>query len=227
MFIDLLIFGVVIGAAWVGFQRGLIQPLLAELFVMLSALILLHNRSAFAGITSALFHAGGVFAVVIGLVLAGLLGYVGARLGGAIHKMPAVRGVDGFLGVWMQALFAIGFCYVLISGIIVMDRAFNPVSGAPTINAAQLQSLETQLGANAFTATVVDGHALQAFDAQASRPGGVRLSDLPGIGVIQGIEHDFLQPQLAGSHLASLVMSVGRHIPGLGHLGPRDLPRKQ
>ena len=43
------------------------------------------------------------------------------------------------------------------------------------------------------------------------------------------IERDALVARLeaAGSRLAPTIMSVGRHIPGLGHYGPRDLPRRR
>jgi hypothetical protein len=221
--VDVLIVLVLIATAWLGFQRGLVQPLLAEVLALGTILVILHNRSGFAAAMQALFHANGLVTVLIALVLAGLMGYLGARLGGAIHKMPVVRGVDGFVGVWLQALFGIGLLYVLISGIIVMDRAFAPLT-AQTVNAAQLRALERQLGANPFTASLVDGHDLQPFDARATKPGGVRVSDLPGIGALLSLQHDVLQPQLAGSHLAPFVMNIGRHIPGLGSLGPRDLP---
>ena len=226
MIIDVLILVVVIATAWIGFQRGLVQPLLAELLALATILIILHNRSGFAAAMQALFHANGLLSALIALVLAGLMGYLGARLGGAIHKMPVVRGVDGCLGVWLQALFGIGLMYVLLSGIIVMDRAFAPLTAA-TVNAAQLRTLERQLGANAFTSSVVDGHDLQPFDARARKPGGVRVADLPGIGALQSVQRDVLQPQLAGSHLAPLVMNVGRRIPGLGPFGPRDLPTRR
>ncbi len=226
MIIDVLIVLAVVSAAWVGFQRGLVQPLLAELFVLFTLLIILHNRSGFAATTAAVFHLGGFLAVVVALVLAGLMGYLGGRLGGAVHRMPVVRGVDGFLGVWVQALFGIAICYLLITGIIVADRAFAPLT-APNVNAAQLRTLERQLSSNAFTSTFLDGPELQGLDARAARPGGVRLADVPGIGALQSVSRDILEPQLASSHLAPFVMSVGHRIPGLGPFGARDLPRKR
>ncbi len=226
MIIDVLIVLVVIATAYVGFQRGLVQPLLAELFALATGLLLLRNRTGFAAATQAFFHANGLVTVLIGLVLAGLMGYLGARLGGSIHKMPVVRGVDGFLGVWLQVLFGIGLLYVLISGIIVMDRAFDPITAA-TVNARQLQAMEAQLDANAFTSSVLDDGELQSFGARAARPGGVKVSDLPVIGALMNLQRDFLQPQLAGSRLAPFVMNVGRRIPGLGPFGPRDLPAKK
>jgi hypothetical protein len=223
--IDVLIVVVVLGTAWVGFQRGLVQPLLAELFGLGTLLIILHNRDAFASFTGALFHAGGFLAVVVAIVLVGLMGYLGARLGGAIHRMPVVRGLDGFLGVFLQALFGIAICYVLISGIIISNRALVALT-TPSVNAAQLAAIERQLGGNAFTSTVVDGNEQKSIDVLAAKPGGVKLADLPGISQLQTTTRDLLAPQLAGSHLAPFVMNVGRHIPGLGPFGPKDLPKR-
>jgi hypothetical protein len=224
--IDVLIVLVVAATAWLGFQRGLVQPLLAELLALGTLLVILHNRSSFAAVAAAFFHASGFLAVVVAAVMAGLMGYLGARVGGMIRKMPVVTGVDGFLGVWLQALFGIGLCYVIISGIIVMDRAFSPIS-TQNVNAAQLGALERELSANAFTSGAVDRHELRSFEARAARPGGVAVADLPGLSVLQGLQRDLLEPQLASSHLARLVMSVGRHIPGMGPFGPQDIPARR
>lgn len=226
MVIDILILLVVIGAAWIGFQKGLVQPLLTELLALGTLLFILGHRDGFLAAADTFFHANSVLAVFIAVVLAIGMGYLGARVGGAIHKMPAVLGVDGFLGVWMQALLAVAFCYVLISGIIVMDKTFTPLS-TPTVNGPQLTSIERQLASNPLTASVVDIHQLRSFDARAAKPGGVRITDLPGVSQLQTVYHDFLQPQIAGSRLAPAVMSVGRHLPGLGEFGPRDIPRKR
>jgi len=224
--IDALIVLVVLAAAWVGFHRGTVQPLLAELFALGTLLLILGNRSGFAAAMEALFHAGALLAVVTALLLAGLMGYLGARLGGAIHRMPVVRGVDGFLGVWIQALFGIAICYLLISGIVVMDRALTPLK-ASTVNAAQLAALERQLAGNPLTSSLVDIRILHTFDKRAAGAGGVRIADLPGISQLQGIYRDLLQPQVSGSRLAPFVMNVGRRIPGLGSFGPGDLPGRR
>lgn len=225
MLIDIVVLVVVLTAAWMGFQRGLAQPLLAELFGLGTLLVILHNRDTFTSVAGALFHANAVLAWFMALILAVVMGYVGARLGGVIRKMPAVQGVDGFLGLWLQALTGVAVCYLLISAVIAMDRAFTPVT-TPTVKAAQLQAVESVLRTNPLTAGAVDSRDLQPYEALTSRGAAVNLADLPGIGALVGIDRDVLQPQLAGSHLAPFVMSVGHHIPGLGPYGSRDLPRR-
>lgn len=226
MIIDVLIVLIVLGAAWVAFQRGLIQPLLAELLALGTLLIIYHNRSGFLALTGAVLHANAVLAFFLALILAAVLGYAGAQVGGIIHKMPVVRGVDGFLGLWVQTIFGIGLCYLLISGMIVMDRTFTPIS-TPTVNVTQLQTIERQLSSNLFTAGLVDSHDLQPYQAQATKTGSVQLADLPAIGQFQNIYKDFVKPQLAGSRLAPAVMSIGHRIPGLGHLTSKDLPKRR
>jgi hypothetical protein len=224
--IDFLIVIVVGGAAWLGFQRGLVQPLLAELFALGALLLILHNRATFAAGAEAILHVSGLLAAVVALAFSLMMGYLGGRLGGLIRRMPVVTGVDGFVGVWLQALFGIAICYLVISGIIVLDRTFTPIT-TPNVSAVQLAAIEGQLAGNPFTSGAVDDHELQPFDARASRPGGVALADVPGISGLQGAERDLLRPQLVGSHLSHSVMSVGRHIPGLGPYGPQDLPKRR
>jgi len=225
--IDLLILAVVGGAAWVGFRNGMIQPLLAEVLGLgtLFFLLLAHREGWFAFV-QAVLHGNAVLAVFLALVLAVGFGYLGARLGGAIKRMPVVQGADGFFGIFLQTLIGVGFCYVLISGLIAMDKAFTP--STTTVSAVQLQGMEQRLRTNPFTASAVNSVALEPFLAQAGKPAGVRVADLPGIGALEGMYSTFLRSQLAGSHLAPAVMTVGRRLPGLGHTyTSRDLPSRR
>jgi Colicin V production protein len=224
--IDIVIALVVVGAAWIGYKRGLVQPLLAEVLSLGTLVLILHNRSGFAAVVGALFHANAILAALVAVVVVGAVGYVGLRIGGAIHRMPAVRGWDGFIGVWLQALTGVAVCYLLISGIIVMGSAFGPILNSPTLSATQLAVIEARLDSNPFTGGLIDSNDLDPFASQARRPAGVRVTELPQIQQLQAVYADFLRPQLAGSHLAPFVMSVGRHIPGLGPYGPRDLPSR-
>lgn len=225
MLFDIVIVLVVLGTAWMGFQRGMVQPLLAELFGLGTLLVILHNRDAFAALADTFFHANAVLAAIMAVILAIVMGYVGARLGGVIRKMPAVQGPDGFVGVWLQVLTGIGISYLLISAVIVMDQVFMPIT-TTNITAKQLQAVETGLKANTLTAGAVDSHDLEPFRARAARGSPVAIGDLPGISQLNSLDRDILMSQLAASHLAPAIVGVGRHIPGMGHYTSRDLPKR-
>lgn len=224
MIIDIVIALVILGAAVLGYHKGFVQPLLAELFALGTLLLILRNRDGFATAAQALFHANAALAVIMGVVLAVLAGYLGARLGGAIHRMPAVRGVDGFLGIWMQAVVAIAFLYLLVSAVIVMGQAFTPVVNASTATPGQVRTIGRLLASNPITASMVGGHDLERLDRLGGAASAVKTADLPLLPQVQGIYADVLQPQLSGSRLAPWVLRVGQHLPGLGSLGPADIP---
>jgi Colicin V production protein len=225
--IDIVIALVILGAAVIGYYKGFVQPLLAELFALGTLLLILRNRDGFAAAAQALFHASGVLAVVMAIVLAVIAGYMGARLGGAIHRMPAVRGVDGFLGVWMQVVVAVAFLYLLVSAVIVMGQAFNPVANATTANPAQVRTIGRLLGSNPITASMVGGAEMDRLDQLARRSSAVKTADLPLLPEVQSIYTDVLQPQLIGSRLAPWILRIGQHLPGLGGFGPADIPGKK
>ena len=123
MIIDILVALMVLGAAFVGFQRGFIQPLLGEILFVGWLLFLLNNRDAYMTFMSGVLHANAFVAVFVALIIAGVFSYAGLRLGGIVHRMPSVRGWDGFFGVFVQALAATVLAYGLLSAMVVMDRS--------------------------------------------------------------------------------------------------------
>jgi hypothetical protein len=217
--IDVVIALLVLGGAWLGFKHGFVQPLLAEVFSLGSLAVLLHVRDGFAGLMQALFHANGFLTVLMGLIIVGVMGFLGARLGDSIRKMPAVLGVDGFVGIWLQTAAGALLAYLLISGMILIGRA----APTPSLNVGQVRAAEATLGSNPFTAGVL-GSADQTALALQARKAPVAAADIPVLGGLRGLYDQILEPQLASSHLASRVMGFGQHVPGFGALGPRDLP---
>jgi hypothetical protein len=222
--IDILIVLAVLGAAFVGFQRGFIQPLLAEVLALGSLLILLDNRDGYLAFVSGVLRGNAAVAVVLALVIAGLLGYAGARAGRVIHRMPSVRGWDGFLGVFVQALVAVLFLYALFSAMLVVGRAVAPSARTGTLTAAQARLVQQQLDSNRLTAPLGQSPEFRALLRQATKPGGARVTEAAQLNEVETTYQDLLSPQLASSRLAPAVMVIGDHVPGYGHFGPRDLP---
>jgi len=223
--IDILIVLMVVGAALVGFQKGFIQPLLAELLFVVTLLVLLDNRNAYLAFMQGVFHANAVIAVFVALILAAVFGYVGARLGGLVHRMPSVRGWDGFLGIIIQALVAVVIAYSIISTMIVLDRAVGPSVNNSALTLAQARGLQKELESNAFTAPLGDSADFRALLTRATKPGGAHITDAAGLNQVVTLYQDLFLPQLERSRLAPMVMGIGDHVPFFGHFGPQDLPK--
>lgn len=222
--LDVLIALTLLIAVFVGFQRGFIQPLLVELSFLLTLLILFHDRRGYLDTMSRYFHVNAVLAVFLGLIVAVVIAFFAGRLGGLIHRMPVVRGADGFVGVFGQAFVAILVCYSIACALIALDHAFTPTVNAATLSLAQVEGMRKQLASNSLVSNLVDWKDFKRLEEQAKKPGGARIGEAPQLNQLASIYEDFLQPQLAGSRLVPVVLGIGQRVPGIGKYGPRDLP---
>ncbi len=225
MFIDIAIAIALLIAIYVGYQRGVVQPLLVEIFFLVALLIIIRDRVAYQAAMEKFLHTNAVLDVFLALIVAVVAGFVGGQLGGMIHRMPVVRGVDGFLGVFVHAAFVLVVSYILLSALVAFDKAFGPTVNATSLTLKQVQTLQTNIESNPLAAFFVDEKDLNKLKQQSTQPGGARLETVTQLSQLQSFYEQFLQPQLAGSRLAPYIMRIGQKIPVIGHVGPNDLPK--
>ncbi len=139
MILDIFIAVVFVAAVVVGFQRGVIAPFLSEVGFIGTLIVILRNRQPFAATIERITHTSTpVLPVVAAVLLAIILGYVGGFIGTRIHRMPVVRGVDGFLGLFLHTLLAILFLYLVVAALVVAHNAFVPLESAAKLTLAQV-----------------------------------------------------------------------------------------
>lgn len=226
MLIDIVVVVLLLVAVWVGYQQGVVKPLLVEIFFLLAVVIIIRDRHAYESAMQKYLHANVIMSVFLALVVAVVAGYIGGILGGMIHRMPVVRGVDGFLGVFVHAAVVLVFAYVALSALIALDKAFAPTLSATSLTAKQVQTLAANVRGNPLTAMLVDEKDLNKLKSQTAKPGSTaHIETVPQLDQLQTFYEQFLQPQLAGSRTAPIVLRIGQRIPVLGHSGPADLPK--
>ena len=225
MFIDIAIVVALLIAIYVGYQRGVVQPLLVEIFFLIALLIIIRDRHAYQAAMEKYLHSNAVLDVFLALIVAVVAGFVGGQLGAMIHRMPVVRGVDGFLGVFVHAGFAILISYVLLSALVAFDKAFSPTVNAASLTLKQVQTLQSNIEGNPLAAFFVDEKDLAKLRQEATTSGGARLETVSQLSQLQNFYEQFLQPQLDSSRAAPIIMSIGQKIPVIGHAGPKDLPK--
>lgn len=224
MIFDGLIGLAVLAAAAAGFWRGFLQPFLVE-FLFIFVLLLLAGNSTYNGLLARLLHANAVLDVFIALLLAVVAAYAGGRVGGFVRRLRQVRGPDGLVGFLLQAAVAVLASYWVLSGLVVLDRAFAPVNSLPRVDTAQVSTMNRLLLSNSMTSRLVDHAELRRLAAAAAKTGGARLDSAAELHQVQSIYEDFLRPQLVSSRLARTVMAIGQRAPRSGNVGPSALPR--
>lgn len=223
MIIDAIVVLLLIVALVIGFQRGVIQPLLAEIFFFGTLLAVFRFHDQYTNEMQKLLHLNAVLSVFVALILAVVMGAIGGSIGGAFRRMQAIRGIDGLLGVFVHVLVTVIVIYIAISALVTLDNAFEPALKSASLTLAQVNALENQILSNPITAATVSKSDLQALKTAASKPSGAHLDSVAGIHQLQQIYTDFLQPQLHSSRTVPVILGIGKRIPFVGHVGPNDL----
>ncbi len=223
MIIDIAIALVLLLALVLGYQRGVIQPLMAEIFFFGTLLVIFRFHDTYTNEMQKLLHLNAVLSVFVALILAVIIGAIGGAIGGAFHRLEAIRGVDGLLGVFVHVAVTLVVIYLGVAALVTLDNAFEPTLKTATLTLAQVNQLENWILSNPITAAMVSKQDLAALKTAAAKSTGASIDSVAGIHQLQQIYVDFLQPQLHGSRAVPVILSVGSHIPIIGHVGPSDL----
>ena len=223
MIIDIIVVLALLIALFVGYQKGVIQPLLAEIFFFGTLLLVFRFHEQYTNEMQKLLHLSAVLSVFVALILAVVMGAIGSGIGGAFRRIESIRGVDGLLGVFVHVVVTLIIIYLAVSALVVLDNAFEPALKTASLSAAQVQQLESEILSNPITSAMVSKQDLQALKDAAAKSSGAHLDSVAGIHQLQQIYTDFLQPQLHSSHSVPVVLSIGRHLPFIGKVGPSDL----
>jgi uncharacterized membrane protein required for colicin V production len=221
--IDIIVVLVLVIALITGYQRGVIQPLLAEIFFFGTLLAVFRFHDQYTNEMQKLLHLTPVLSVFVALILAVVAGAIGGSIGGAFHRMEAIRGVDGLLGVFVHILVTLVVVYFAVSALVVLDNAFEPALKSASLTLAQVNQLENEILSNPITAAMVSKSDLATLKADAAKTGGAHVDQVAGIHQLQTIYSDYVQPQLHGSRMVPFVLSFGHRLPFIGHVGPSDL----
>jgi uncharacterized membrane protein required for colicin V production len=221
--LDILIVLIIAISLFLGFQRGVIQPLMAEIFFFGTLLVVFRFHDQYTSQMEKLLHLNAVLAIFVALILAVIMGAIGGAIGGAFHRIEAIRGIDGLLGVFVNAVVTLVVLYLAISALVALDNAFEPTLNRATLTLQQVNDLEQWLVSNPVTAAMVSKEDMQTLKDAANKSSGASIDSVAGIHQLRQIYVDFLQSQLHGSRIVPYILGFGSRIPVIGHVGPSDL----
>ena len=223
MFIDIAVGLLILVALFLGYQRGVIQPLMAEIFFFGTLLLVFRFHDQYTTQMEKLVHINAVISIFVALIAAVILGAVGGAIGGAFHRMEAIRGIDGLLGVFVHVVVMLIVIYLGISALVTLDNAFVPTINKATLTLDQVNQLESTILSNPITSALVSKDDLAALKKAAETTNGANIQSINGIKQLDQIYTNFLEPQLHSSRTVPIILGIGQHLPLIGHVGPGDL----
>jgi uncharacterized membrane protein required for colicin V production len=221
--IDIVVVLLLVVALITGFQRGVIQPLMAEIFFFGTLLAVFRFHDQYTSMVDRYLHLSAVLAIFLALIIAVVLGFVGGAIGGMFHRVEAIRGVDGLLGVFVHVVVTLVVIYLAVSALVTLDNAFEPALKSANLTLQQVNQLENQIVSNPITAALVSKSDLQSLKDKAAKNKSATLDSVAGIHQLQQIYTDYLQPQLHGSRAVPFILAFGKRLPFIGRVGPEDL----
>ena len=223
MIIDIVIVFILLVAAFLGFQRGVIQPLMAEIFFFGTLLLVFRFHDQYTSAMQTYLHINAILSVFVAIILAIVMGAIGGGIGGMFHRIESIRGIDGLLGIFVHLAVTLVVIYLAISALVTLDNAFQPTIASASLTLAQVNTLESWIQSNPITSAMVSKSNLKALKDAATGANGAHIDAVQGIHQLQQIYTGFIQPQLHGSRAVPIILSIGSHLPFIGHVGPKDL----
>jgi len=221
--LDIAVVLILLVALFLGYQRGVIQPLMGEIFFFGTLLVIFRFHDQYTSEMQKLLHINAVLSVFVALIAAVIVGAIGGSIGGAFHRLEALRGIDGLLGIFVHVAVTLVVIYLAVSALVTLDNAFEPTLKSASLTLTQVNQLENLILSNPITAAMVSKQDLDALKKAASKASGASIDSVAGIHQLQQIYVDFLQPQLHSSRAVPVVLGIGARIPIIGHVGPSDL----
>ncbi|MHB8571472.1 MAG: CvpA family protein [Candidatus Dormibacteria bacterium] len=213
--VDLGVVLVLVAALFLGWRRGLLQPLVAEVAFLLAGWYALGHSDLLAGLTG-----NRIPAPLAGLGFTLLAGFAGGLLGrqvaGLMRRLPGMALLDGSLGAALNLAVAGVLAYVLLGAACSFDNLLGPLRAAAAVTSTQVADLERALAGDPVAASLVDPATLATLRRQAAAE-PIPLSQLGQADALLGFWESDVHPQLAQSRVLPVVLAVGERIPWLGH----------
>src|SRR5207245_8263207 len=173
--IDIIVLLLLVVALIIGYQRGVIQPLMAEIFFFGTLLVIFRFHDTYTNEIEKLLHLDAVLSVFVALILAVIIGAIGGAIGGAFHRLEAIRGVDGLLGIFVHVAVTLVVIYLAVAALVTLDNAFEPTLKTANLTLAQVNQLETWILSNPITAAMVSKQDLAALKTAANKSTGASI----------------------------------------------------
>src|SRR2546427_10389899 len=99
---------------------------MAEIFFFGTLLAVFRFHDQYTTEMQKLLHLTPVLSVFLALIIAVVLGAIGGAIGGLFHRMEAIRGVDGLLGVFVHGAVTVGVIYPAAPPLVTLHNACQP-----------------------------------------------------------------------------------------------------
>jgi len=210
--VDIAIVAVVVIGMVIGWRKGFITPVIAQVGAALGLWTVFNSPLAGNLPSGPVTLGGGAAAAIAGGYV---LGWVGPFLVGLISRFKLIKRLDQLAGVPLGAVAAGASVYLSLVGVVTVDGWLGPLHDKTALNQQDIAALQQMVVTNPAARAFADPAMLTAL-AEAAAKSPVATEQLAKFSAAIAVyEHD-VRPQLLDSHIAPAVLSLGEGLPIVG-----------
>ncbi len=210
--LDLVVVGVVALAAFAGWRRGFIAPLLAV------AMSLVGLYAIYAGPGQGVVPTGaaglGLGVVVVGVV-SSFVFRIGSVLVGLVHRVSLFKAADRVLGIPLGVATGLVAVYLALVAVVSFDSVIGPLHGKATVDQAAVAAMRAAVAANPQFSVMLDAGTLDAMATQVATA-AIPSDQVAKINETLGYYESTVRPHLLSSAIAPTLLSLGERLPFIG-----------
>ena len=210
--LDIAIVAVVLLGMAIGWRKGFITPVIAQAGAVLG-LWTIYNTPLASNLPSGpvALGAGAAAAIAGGYVL----GWIGAFVVRLLSRAKVLRRVDQVAGIPLGAAAAGATVYLSLIGVVTLDGWLAPLHDKTALSQQDIAALQQTIATNPAARAIADPAVLSAL-AETAAKSPVATEQLAKVSAGISVYDQNVRPQLLGSHLAPLVLSLGEGLPLIG-----------
>jgi uncharacterized membrane protein required for colicin V production len=209
---DLGIAALVLIAAFAGWRKGFIAPLLA-IAVSLLGLYAIYTGPAAGAVPT------GVAGIGLGVIFVGIASTFVMRVGGVlvslVHRVRMLKAADHVLGLPLGAVTGLVAVYLGLVAVVSFDNLLAPFHGKPTVDQAAVAAMRTALAANPQFSVMVDEATLDAMAVQVAKS-AIPADQIGSFDQSLAFYETSVRPALIASASAPILLSIGERLPFIG-----------
>jgi uncharacterized membrane protein required for colicin V production len=214
-YIDIACVIILVLALLHGLLKGLFRPLITWAFII-AGMAVGFGRPGVA----ASFAPSPSWRPLMGLVVVVVFAVVGFLVAHLVapriyRLIPGMGVLDRLGGAVLSVVLAFVVLFILLNGLVTVDRATAPIDGSAPISAAKIQQIQQFVAGNPATSIVLTQSDMKALEGQLGSS-TTPASNVGQLSTVLGVLRN-VHIQMVRSKVAPGIFKIGESIPFLGN----------
>jgi len=216
-YIDIACVAILVLALLHGLLKGLFRPLITWAFVIAGVAVGFGHPGV-----AARFAPSAGWRPLMGLVVVVVFTVVGFLVAHLVapriyRLIPGMGLLDRLGGAVLSLVLAFVVLFLLLNGLVTVDRTTAPIDGITPVSVAELQQIQQLVASNPAASIALSQPQLQALEGEVSSGSSATpAADIGQLSTVLGVLRN-VHIQMVQSKVAPVIFKIGESLPFLGN----------